>query len=96
MPLCTDRPGSARSQSISVATYPGRKFTTEIIHLDRRADATSNLGKAAGADIAANGSYFNVKTFEPVTFVLLDKKIVGRTTPEETFPHQRRDSFQGP
>lgn len=72
-------------QSISVATYPGRKFTTEIIHLDRRADATSNLGKAAGADIAANGSYFNVKTFEPVTFVLLDKKIVGRTTPEETF-----------
>ncbi|MFR6415870.1 MAG: hypothetical protein ACLUNS_09275 [Alistipes shahii] len=47
--------------------------------------STSDLGKAAGADIAANGSYFNVKTFEPVTFVLLDRKIVGRTTPEETF-----------
>lgn len=70
-------------QSISVATYPGRKFTTSIVHLDRRAESTSDLGKAAGADIAVNGSYFNVKTFEPVTFVLTDKKIVGRTTPNE-------------
>lgn len=72
-------------QSISVATYPGRRFTTSIVHLDRRAESTSDLGKAAGADIAVNGSYFNVKTFEPVTFVLLDRKIVGRTTPEEAF-----------
>ena len=71
-------------QSISVATYPGRRFTTSIVHLDRRAESTSDLGKAAGADIAVNGSYFNVKTFEPVTFVLLDRKILGRTTPEET------------
>ena len=72
-------------QSISVATYPGRRFTTSIVHLDRRAESTSDLGKAAGAEIAVNGSYFNVKTFEPVTFVLLDRKIVGRTTPEEAF-----------
>lgn len=72
-------------QSISVATYPGRRFTTSIVHLDRRAESTSDLGKAAGAKIAVNGSYFNVKTFEPVTFVLLDRKIVGRTTPEEAF-----------
>ena len=70
-------------QSISVATYPGRRFTTSIVHLDRRAESTSDLGKAAGAEIAVNGSYFNVKTFEPVTFVLLDRKIVGRTTPRE-------------
>ncbi|WP_195461044.1 phosphodiester glycosidase family protein [Alistipes sp. D31t1_170403_E11] len=70
-------------QSISVATYPGRSFTTAIVHLDRKAEATSALGKAAGAEIAVNGSYFNVKTFAPVTFVLLDKKVVGRTTPEE-------------
>ena len=70
-------------QSISVATYPGRRFTTSIVHLDRRAESTSDLGKAAGAEIAVNGSYFNVKTFEPVTFVLLDRKIVGRTTPED-------------
>ena len=55
-------------QSISVATYPGRRFTTSIVHLDRRAESTSDLGKAAGAEI-----------------VLLDRKIVGRTTPEEAF-----------
>ena len=70
-------------QSISVATYPGRSFTTAIVHLDRKAEATSALGKAAGAEIALKGSYYNVKTFAPVTFVLLDKKVVGRTTPEE-------------
>ena len=28
-------------QSISVATYPGRRFTTSIVHLDRRAESTS-------------------------------------------------------
>ena len=70
-------------QSISVVSYPRRGFETQIVHLDRRAEATSELGKAAGADIAVNGSYFNVRTFEPVTFVLVDKKIVGRPTPTE-------------
>ena len=42
-----------------------------------------HAAQQAGAEIAVNGSYFNVKTFEPVTFVLLDRKIVGRTTPRE-------------
>ena len=70
-------------QSISVVSYPRRGFETQIVHLDRRAEATSELGKAAGAEIAVNGSYFNVRTFEPVTFVLVDKKIVGRPTPKE-------------
>ena len=70
-------------QSISVVSYPPRGFETRIVHLDRRAEATSRLGRDAGADIAVNGSYFNVRTFEPVTFVLVDKKIVGRTTPKE-------------
>ena len=82
-------------QSISVATYPGRRFTTSIVHLDRRAESTSDLGKAAGAEIAVNGSYFNVKTFEPVTFVLLDRKIVGRTTPEEAFRTNGVIAFKG-
>ena len=71
-------------QSISVVAYPGRTFTTEIVQLDGEARATSELGRTAGADIALNGSYFNMKTLAPVTFVLLDKEILGRTTPEET------------
>lgn len=70
-------------QSIAVVSYPRRSFTTSIVHLDRKALPTSELGLTAGADAAVNGSYFNVRTLEPVTFVLLDKKILGRTTPSE-------------
>ena len=70
-------------QSISVVSYPRRGFETRIVHLDRRAEAVSELGRAAGADMAVNGSYFDVRTFEPVTFVSVDRKIVGRTTPRE-------------
>lgn len=71
-------------QTVSVVTYPVRNFTTKIIQLDGQARATSQLGRAAGADAALNGSYFNMKTLAPVTFVLIDKRIAGRTTPEET------------
>lgn len=71
-------------QTVSVVAYPARNFTTEIIQLDGKACATSELGKAAGADAALNGSYFNMKTLAPVTFVLIDKQILGRTTPGET------------
>ena len=71
-------------QTVSVVAYPARNFTTEIIQLDGKACATSELGKTAGADAALNGSYFNMKTLAPVTFVLIDKQILGRTTPDET------------
>ncbi len=70
-------------QSISVVTYPARRFTTHLVHLDREARITSELGREAQAEIAINGGYFNVKSYEPVTFVLLDRKVVGHTTPEE-------------
>ncbi len=72
-------------QSVSVVSYPRRAFATRIVHLDRRAKATSELGRDAGAVAAVNGSYFNVKTLEPVTFVMLDKKVVGSTADEELF-----------
>ena len=39
-------------QTVSVVAYPARNFTTEIIQLDGKACATSELGKAAGADAA--------------------------------------------
>lgn len=82
-------------QSISVVSYPPRDFETRIVHLDRRAEATSRLGRDAGADIAVNGSYFNVRTFEPVTFVLADKKVVGRTTPQELVRTNGIVAFKG-
>ena len=82
-------------QSISVVSYPPRGFETRIVHLDRRAEATSRLGRDAGADITVNGSYFNVRTFEPVTFVLADKKVVGRTTPQELVRTNGIVAFKG-
>ncbi|MCD8034574.1 MAG: phosphodiester glycosidase family protein [Alistipes sp.] len=82
-------------QSISVVSYPPRGFETRIVHLDRRAEAMSRLGRDAGADIAVNGSYFNVRTFEPVTFVLADKKVVGRTTPQELMRTNGIVAFKG-
>ena len=82
-------------QSISVVSYPLRGFETRITHLDRRAEPVSGLGRDAGADIAVNGSYFDVKTFEPVTFVLVDKKIAGRTTPNELMRTNGIVAFKG-
>lgn len=70
-------------QSISVVSYPSKAFATEILHLDREARTTSTLGEESSSAFAINGSYFNVKTFEPVTFVMIDRKVVGRTTTEE-------------
>ena len=70
-------------QSISVVSYPPRRFETRILALERRAEITSRLGREAGADIAVNGSYFIVKTFESVTFVWRNGRIEGRTTPGE-------------
>ena len=70
-------------QSIAVVSYPSRRFETRILCLERRAETTSRLGSESAADMAVNGSYFNVKTFEPVTFVWLDGRILGRTAPEE-------------
>ena len=54
------------------------------MQLAGKASPTSELGTAAGADAALNGSYFNMKTLAPVTVVLIDKQILGRPTPGET------------
>lgn len=70
-------------QSIAVVSYSPRRFKTRILCLERQAEITSKLGSGADADIAVNGGYFNVKTFEPVTFVWNEGRIMGRTTPEE-------------
>lgn len=70
-------------QSISVVSYPARNHATQIVQLDRKGARTSELGASAGAIAAVNGSYFNMKTFTPITFVMVDKKVLGRTTPGE-------------
>lgn len=70
-------------QSISVVSYPARHFATQIVQLDGKGETTSRMGEAAGAAAAINGSYFNMKTFTPITFVMTDKEVKGRTAPGE-------------
>jgi exopolysaccharide biosynthesis protein len=70
------------TQSISVVRYPRRQFSTFLITLDGQALSTSELGASAGADIAVNAGYFNVKTFQSTVFLRND----GRTIEPATSP----------
>lgn len=70
-------------QSISVASYPRRAFNTRIVQLTDKALPTSQIGKSSQAKIAINGSYFNVKTLEPATYIMRNGKVLGHTTEEE-------------
>ncbi|WP_295940481.1 phosphodiester glycosidase family protein [uncultured Alistipes sp.] len=70
-------------QGIAVVSYPARKFTTRVVHLDRKGYPISELGEATGSGMVLNGGYFNMKTYEPVGFVLADKQVLGYTTPRE-------------
>lgn len=70
-------------QCISVVRFPSRSYATRIVQLNREGRTTSSLGRTAGAAAAINGSYFNMKTFEAETFVLLDGRILARTMPVE-------------
>ncbi len=46
---------------------------------------TSHLAKENQAEAAINGSYFNVKTGAPTTFIRLDGIVRGETTRAEAF-----------
>lgn len=82
-------------QSISVVSYPARHFATQIVQLDGKGETTGRMGEAADATAAINGSYFNMKTFTPITFVMVDCRVLGRTTPGElmrtNWHHRHRD-----
>ena len=67
-------------QTLSVAIYPRRGFSTLVVQPEGAARATSRLGEEAGADMAINGSYFHMKSAEPITFVLSDGEIRNRGT----------------
>lgn len=64
-------------QSISVVSYPARHFATQIVQLDGKGETTGRMGEAADATAAINGSYFNMKTFTPITFVMVDCRVLG-------------------
>ena len=73
-------------QSISIIRYPARKFRTELIHSpESKAGKTSAIAKRAGASMAMNGSYFNMKQLTPCTYFRIGDEIVGETSASESF-----------
>lgn len=73
-------------QSISVIRYPEKRLRMRIVNdPGPEADSTSALAIRHKALGAVNGSYFNVKTLEPVTYVKENRKVEGKTTNRETF-----------
>ena len=73
-------------QCISAIRYPEKRLRMRIVNdPGSEADSTSALALRHGALAAVNGSYFNMKTLEPVTFVKERRRIEGSTTRRETF-----------
>jgi len=74
-------------QTLSVAIYPRRGFSTLVVQPEGAARATSRLGEEAGADMAINGSYFHMKSADlrsPRKSALF---VMGKTTRLLDFPH---------
>ncbi len=73
-------------QSISAIRYPERRFKLRVINdPGSEADWTGVLAERHKGLAAVNGSYFNVKTLEPVTYVKEKRRVEGATTANETF-----------
>ncbi|MBR6002566.1 MAG: phosphodiester glycosidase family protein [Bacteroidales bacterium] len=74
-----------RTEYITAVRYDMRKHKTHVLHAPAaQADSTSALALRMGAVAAINGSYFNVKTLEPVTYVWMqDSGVLGKTTAKE-------------
>lgn len=74
-----------RTEYIAAVRYDMRKHMTHVLHAPAaQADSTSALALRMGAVAAINGSYFNVKTLEPVTYVWMqDSGVLGKTTARE-------------
>ena len=73
-------------QSISVIRYEARRWRTEIVDAPAdRSDSTEALARQYKAIAAINGSYFNVKTLCPTTYVKDGGRQCGKTTPDELF-----------
>ena len=64
-------------QTVTMLRFPQRKQRVSVFESDcENAAITSELGAKSGALGAINGSYFNVTTLEPMTFVKDEGKVV--------------------
>lgn len=74
------------TQFISVIRYKAKRFRTDFVDAPAAlSDSTEALAKKNGALAAINGSYFNMKTLVPTTFVKDAGRQVGSTDESELF-----------
>lgn len=73
-------------QSISIIRYPSRRFRTAVLHSPgEKAGKTSSIALREGVSMAINGSYFNMKQLTPCTYIRIEDKLFGATSPSEKF-----------
>lgn len=73
-----------RTAYITAVRYKMTRHKTRVLHAPgTSADSTSALGQLMGASAAVNGSYFNVKTLEPVTYLMSRMRRISGTTKRE-------------
>ena len=74
------------TQSISVIRYPERRLRLKVINdPGPLADSTGAMALRHNGLAAVNGSYFNMRTLYPVTYVKERRKVEGRTSADEVF-----------
>lgn len=73
-------------QSISIVLFSLEGYQLSVVSAEGdAANKTSALCLKAGAVAGINGSYFNMKTLTPVTYLKDDGHVTGTTTQGETF-----------
>lgn len=74
------------AQCISVVRYKPSRYSTDLLHCpDSLRSTPSRAGSQYGAIAALNGSYFNMRTLYPTTYIKDDGVQKGHTTPGEMF-----------
>ena len=73
-------------QDISLARFPMKEHTVSVVESDGpNAAITSKFGEKNKALAAINGSYFNMKTLEPVTYVKDEGKVLCSITTDGAY-----------
>ena len=83
-------------QHVSIVRYPSRRHRTSIV--ESAGDAcvtTDSLAKVNDAKAAINGSYFNIHTLQPCTFMASGHKMISRTDDSEFFRTNALVAFKG-
>lgn len=75
-----------RMQDISLVRFPMKDHTISVVESDGpNAAITSEFGEKNKALAAINGSYFNMKTLEPVTYVKDEGKVLCPVTTDGSY-----------